>query len=257
MATYEPFKTMLFTLGPERSDIMIAQTCYTVHHTRGAMYDNDIFTMLAALVANGAFANFFPQAPLAVLPAPEAVVQPLPLPLTCDESQDDAMPQSQTVVSLPPAPKYEMRQINRGTGPDTFFNKPLVPYTFMTDNSDLIKTLGDASDEDVLDISNFANQTPGIKPKCDEALISKFFVDATYLLITEYGIDNLADIYRRLGFMSDRVCLGCANISPNTVCLSGSWRCKQCNSHGRVVGFDDGFKAWMTAGSPIRHGIVL
>jgi hypothetical protein len=127
----------------------------------------------------------------------------------------------------------------------------------MTDNTDLIKTLGDAPDGAVLDIANFANQTPGIKPKCDEALSCKFFVDATYILITEYGVDNLADIYRRLGFMSDRVCLGCANTSPNTVCIAGSWRCFQCKSHGRAVGFDEGFKEWMTAGSPIRHGIIM
>jgi len=133
-------------------------------------------------------------------------------------------------------------------------NSPIFPRT---DNSDLIKTLGDAPDNAVMTITNFANQTPGIKPKCDEALNCKFFVDATYLLITEYGVDNLADIYRRLGFMSDRVCLGCANTSSNTVCIAGSWRCFQCKSHDRNVGFDTGFKEWMQAGSPIRHGIVV
>jgi hypothetical protein len=118
-------------------------------------------------------------------------------------------------------------------------------------------TLATGSDDDVLDIVNFANQTPGTKPKCDEALSCKFFVDAAYLLITEYGVDNLAEIYRRLGFASDRVCLGCANTNPNTVCIAGSWRCFQCKSHRRDVDFDEGFKEWMVAGSPIRHGIVM
>ena len=127
MTTCDPYKTMIADMGPERAETMMAHTCYTVHYTRGAIHDGDIFNMLAALCANGAFASFFPQpsAPQLALPQQPMARGAAPAPAsTCDE---DTTPRS----PLPPAPKYEARHINRGKGVDTFFNKPLASYSFM------------------------------------------------------------------------------------------------------------------------------
>jgi hypothetical protein len=119
MTTLEPYKTIVTMLGPERADIMLTHTCYTIHYSRGSMHDHDIFAMLAALYTNGAFAGFFSQS----RPAPA---------LTCDESLDNTdTPRMTTMTKLPPAPKYEPRRINRGSGPDTFFNRPLASYSIM------------------------------------------------------------------------------------------------------------------------------
>lgn len=152
-------------------------------------------------------------------------------------------------------PKYQMRRLGRGEYEDTYFEDPLYPH--MTSNQNLISIVSYGAPEAVLQLSNLSNQTPRTKPKCDQALENKLFVDATFALSNMYGLVNLADVYRRLAFLSDRVCLGCPKLSHKTACLCGRFRCHHCVHNGRDIDFSSGFHQWLMAGCPSRHTVVI
>jgi hypothetical protein len=152
-------------------------------------------------------------------------------------------------------PRYAERRVERGASEDTFFGPPL--YKHMIDNSNVVSIVSNGSDEDVLNIANFAIQTPGIKPKCDQALESKMHVDATILLMTKYGVSDRVSIYKRLAMLSDRVCLGCKTQRLKTVCLAGKFRCHHCVNNERGVSFENGFHQWLLNGCMSRHTSVI
>lgn len=152
-------------------------------------------------------------------------------------------------------PRYQERKVERGATEDTFFGNPL--YKNMCDNKSVINIVSNGKDEDILALSNFAIQTPGVKPKCDQALESKLHVDATFALITKYNVTDQVCIYKRLAMLSDRVCLGCKTQRLKMVCLAGKFRCHHCTNNGRDVPFDYGFHQWLVNGCLSRHTSVV
>jgi hypothetical protein len=152
-------------------------------------------------------------------------------------------------------PRYQERKVERGATEDTFFGNPL--YKNMCDNKSVINIVSNGKDEDILALSNFAIQTPGVKPKCDQALESKLHVDATFALITKYNVTDQVCIYKRLAMLSDRVCLGCKTQRLKMVCLAGKFRCHHCTNNGRDVPFDYGFHQWLVNGCLSRHTSVI
>lgn len=157
------------------------------------------------------------------------------------------------IVGLGPYPKYQAHCLNRGASEDTYFEQPI--YQSMVNNHQVLAVISYGSDEEVLMLPNLSNQTPRTKPKCDQSLENKLFIDATCYLIFNCSVRTISEIYRRLGTLSDRVCLGCKVVSLKTVCLCGKFRCHHCVYKGHDVDFATGFSQWLQAGCPSRHTI--
>ncbi len=157
--------------------------------------------------------------------------------------------------SIGACPQYVPHSLNRGAKEDTYYVNPL--YRSMVNNLQVLHITSYGTDQDVLSLPNLSNQTPGTKPKCDQALENKLFIDATCYLILNCGITNVASVYRRLAVLSDRLCLGCSKPSYKTVCLCGKFRCHHCVHKGRDVDFQGGFTQWLQAGCPSRHATVI
>jgi hypothetical protein len=154
------------------------------------------------------------------------------------------------VDALGVLPMYKLRKVDRGKAEDTFFMQPIQDT--IHNNAHVINTITQGSDDEVLALTNFSVSTPGVKIKCDHALECKMHVDATAFLIIKYGL-SLPNIYRRLAMMPDRICLGCKTPSLKMSPMAGKWRCNHCHSHGRSIGFEEGFMQWLNNGSPTRH----
>jgi hypothetical protein len=151
-------------------------------------------------------------------------------------------------------PKYVATTVFRGDTIDTFFNKPL--YKHMVSNEVVMSTINYGSNEEVIGLPNFLCQTPGTKAKCDQALECKFFTDVTLYLLYKYNLKQIADVYKRIALLSDRICLGCKSTSPKVVCFCGKWRCHNCVKKGMDISFGDGLEEWLKNGSPTRHAQV-
>ena len=106
----------------------------------------------------------------------------------------------------------------------------------------------------MLALPNFANQLPAQEQRCSAAMEGKLHVDAAWELGTTYGVSSKATMYRHLALLSDRMCVYCERSSPKLSCRAGSFKCTNCYQSGGDVPFAEGFKAWLEAGSPIRHG---
>jgi hypothetical protein len=148
-------------------------------------------------------------------------------------------------------PKYIMTNVFRGDSIDTFYENPLNKN--MVSNERIINLINDGTDDEIISLPNFICGIPGTKVKCDQAMECKFFTDVTLYLTIKYNIKSVADIYRRIALLSDRVCLGCKSTSTKVVCLSGKWRCHNCIKRGRDTDFITGIEEWLKNGSPSRH----
>lgn len=156
-----------------------------------------------------------------------------------------------------PTPKYAPKLMARGSGVDKFFDSPANKR--MADNASVVSTLANGSDAEVLSLPNLCCPAPTSSHKCEVATESLMFSQATFTLLAEYGVQSMPDVYRHLGMMSDRRCVSCptSKIDLNIGCVMGSFRCVNCiRAHG-PISFNDGFKAWMAAGSPARHGVRM
>ena len=156
-------------------------------------------------------------------------------------------------LGLGPPPAYYKLTIKRGLTDDTFFNEPLNIDMFS--NERIFSVLRDGSDEDVIALPGLVNPVPGSMPRTAQMLEAKFAIDATFRLVAVYGARNLADVYRRLGLLADRLCLGCKVPARKNACVAGKWRCCNCESYGRGVDFHTGMDSWFSNGAPARHAV--
>ena len=156
-------------------------------------------------------------------------------------------------LGLGPPPAYYKLTIKRGLTDDTFFNEPL--NIDMLSNERIFSVLREGTDEDVIDLPGLVNPVPGSMPRTAQMLEAKFAIDATFRLVAVYGVRNLADVYRRLGLLADRLCLGCKVPARKNACVAGKWRCCNCESYGRGVDFHTGMDSWFSNGAPARHAV--
>jgi hypothetical protein len=168
------------------------------------------------------------------------------------------LPKQEFQETLPetlPIPRYTAVSVVRGSTEDTYFGEPL--YKSMLPNKTVIDTITFGSREQILHLPNFSNPCPGTKAKSDLSLECKFHVDVTAHLMIVNEIIDPVEIYQRMALLSDRMCLGCKNISAKVSCMCGKWRCNHCIHHGRDVSFADGIGQWMASGCPSRHTIQI
>lgn len=156
-------------------------------------------------------------------------------------------------IGLGPPPAYYKLTIKRGLTDDTFFNAPL--NIDMLSNERIFSVLREGTDADVIALPGLVNPVPGSMPRTAQMLEAKFAIDATFRLVTVYGARNLADVYRRLGLLADRLCLGCKVPSRKNACVAGKWRCCNCESYGRGADFETGMDMWIKRGAPARHSV--
>ena len=180
-----------------------------------------------------------------------------------EETQEEQVLQEQSQHSSPEVhmnlridnigvqPKYIMTNVFRGDSIDTFYEKPLNKN--MVSNDHVINMINEGTDVEIINLPNFICATPGTKAKCDTSMECKFFTDVTLCLTIKYNMTNVADVYKRVAMLSDRVCLGCKNTSVKVVCLSGNWRCHNCIKRGRNIDFITGLEEWTKNGCPSRH----
>ena len=180
-----------------------------------------------------------------------------------EETQEDQVLQEQSQHSSPEVhmnlridnigmqPKYIMTNVFRGDSIDTFYEKPLNKN--MVSNDHVINMINEGTDVEIISLPNFICATPGTKAKCDTSMECKFFTDVTLCLTIKYNLTNVADVYKRVAMLSDRVCLGCKSTSAKVVCLSGKWRCHNCIKRGRNTDFMTGLEEWLKNGCPSRH----
>jgi hypothetical protein len=168
-----------------------------------------------------------------------------------EEQVQEEHSQHQRIDNIGVQPKYIMTNVFRGDSIDTFYEKPLNKK--MVSNEQVINVINDGTEDEILSLSNFVTGTPGTKAKCDTAMECKFFTDVTLCLVLKYNVTSVADVYRRVAMLSDRVCLGCKSTSVKVVCLSGKWRCHNCIKRGRDTDFIEGLEEWLVNGSPSRH----
>ena len=163
------------------------------------------------------------------------------------------MDASSTEIVMGPPPAYYKLSIKRGLADDTFFNEPLNIDMFS--NERIFDILRDGSDHDVIALPGLVNPVPGSMPRTAQMLEAKFAIDATFRLVHVYRVSNLALVYRWLGALADRLCLGCKVPARKNACVAGKWRCSNCESYGRSVPFSLGMDRWISSGAPLRHAV--
>jgi len=200
----------------------------------------------------------FDQTAFGITPSPDAMEAVQTVPATPPSSPASPVsPVSPVSPMTPPTPpKYIPKLMTRGARVDKFFEKPL--NVSMTDNAHVVKTLATGSDSDVLALPNLCCAAPTSMLKCEVAAEAHMFTQATFTLIAEYGVQSLADVYRHLGMMSDRRCISCPvnKADLNIGCMMGTFRCVNCTRKHGSISFQEGFKAWIAAGSTSRHGMA-
>lgn len=153
-------------------------------------------------------------------------------------------------------PKYQVQTVQRGQTEDKFFCKPI--NVTMVDNATVIKTLNSGTNEEICALPNLSCSCPPVKMKCDISCESILFVQATYTLIMEYGLTSMADIYRFLGMLGDRKCVWCKEKKNHKIaCVSGTFQCINCLNKHKRIDFKDAFKAWLDAGCPAKHAVLM
>ena len=165
----------------------------------------------------------------------------------------DAPSASSTEIVMGPPPAYYKLNIKRGLADDTVFNTPLNIDMFS--NERIFNILRDGSDDDVIALPGLVNPVPGSMPRTAQMLEAKFAIDATFRLIHVYRVSNLALVYRWLGALADRLCLGCKVPARKNACVAGKWRCSNCESYGRSVSFSLGMDRWISRGGAVRHAL--
>jgi hypothetical protein len=163
------------------------------------------------------------------------------------------MDASSTEIVMGPPPAYYKLSIKRGLADDTFFNEPLNIDMFP--NERIFDILRDGSDLDVIALPGLVNPVPGSMPRTAQMLEAKFAIDATFRLVHVYRVSNLALVYRWIGALSDRLCLGCKVPARKNACVAGKWRCSNCESYGRSVSFSEGMDLWISRGAVLRHAL--
>lgn len=168
---------------------------------------------------------------------------------------DDTLQPLTTTCEPLTTPKYIGKPLIRGTSVDKFFNKPVNET--LVDNLTIINTLNNGSEQDMLVLPNLCCSTPTQAPKCEVALESKVFTEATFILMTEFGVQSLADVYRHLAMLSDRRCVFCPLDKPNINigCIMGTFLCINCTKKYGNIPVKDGFKLWLQQGSQARHAV--
>jgi len=157
-------------------------------------------------------------------------------------------------ASLAPVPAYLPRYVSRGEDNDSFFDELHSAYReTLLPNDKVIEVLNQGAEEDILSISNLAIPTPGHRARVDSILECKFFIDATFTFITQHGVTSLAELYRRMGMLPDRMCVSCSRRTVS--CRPGGWRCCYCIIKKADVSFSEGMADWLKAGSPARHAV--
>jgi hypothetical protein len=164
-----------------------------------------------------------------------------------------SMNASSTEIVMGPPPAYYKLSIKRGLADDTFFNEPLNIDMFP--NERIFDILRDGSDLDVIALPGLVNPVPGSMPRTAQMLEAKFAIDATFRLVHVYRVSNLALVYRWIGALSDRLCLGCKVPARKNACVAGKWRCSNCESYGRSVSFSEGMDLWISRGAVLRHAL--
>lgn len=153
-------------------------------------------------------------------------------------------------------PKYQVQAVQRGDSEDKFFCKPI--NTHLMDNASVIDTLNYGTDEQVSALPNLSCSCPAVKMKCDISCESILFVQATYTLMTEYGVTALPELYRFLGMLGDRKCVTCKLKTGNKIsCVSGTFQCINCLNKHKRKDFSNAFKAWLDAGCPAKHAVLV
>lgn len=153
-------------------------------------------------------------------------------------------------------PKYQVQTVQRGEAEDKFFCKPI--NVTMVDNATVIKTLSSGTNEEICALPNLSCSCPPVKMKCDISCESILFIQATYTLMTVYGVTSMADIYRFLGMLGDRKCVWCKEKRNNKIaCVSGTFQCINCLNKHKRIDFKDSFKAWLDAGCPAKHAVLM
>jgi hypothetical protein len=164
-----------------------------------------------------------------------------------------SMNASSTEIVMGPPPAYYKLSIKRGLADDTFFNEPLNIDMFS--NERIFDILRDGSDHDVIALPGLVNPVPGSMPRTAQMLEAKFAIDATFRLVHVYRVSNLALVYRWIGALADRLCLGCKVPARKNACVAGKWRCSNCESYGRSVPFSLGMDRWISRGGAVRHAV--
>jgi hypothetical protein len=187
---------------------------------------------------------------------------PMPMPFPIDHNifaditditdiKDKFIPMQPTALQLP---KYTGKVLSRGIGFDKFFEKPANDS--MVDNATVMNTINFGDDQAVCSLPNLCCSGPTSPLKCEVAMESLMFVQATHILVTEYGVSSMADVYRHLSMLNDRKCVTCLPGKANGKigCVSGSFQCVNCSNKGKMP-FAVGFKAWLAEGSRARHAM--
>lgn len=214
---------------------------------QGCIVEMNATTALEALINSGEIWTMIR------LPTHTAAVQDTPPSGGVDTNATVAGGVKKNASIIPP--KYREKKVMRGTVEDTYFAPGC--YESMTDNTDIIKAVSGTDDEVLLQIVNFSNQGPTTKVKSDLALESKLFVDATWTLCNDYGVESKADVYRYLAMLPDRMCVYCKKPSSKVSCNSGYFKCQNCMNSSGSVSFVDGFSKWLSAGFPVRHAEIF
>jgi len=153
-------------------------------------------------------------------------------------------------------PVYLAQEQMRGNAPDKFFAPPLS--NSMVDNLSLMNTLTSGTDEEVEGLPNLCCSCPPVKLKCDTAQETLLCVRATHQLMEEYGVSSLADVLRQVGMLGDRQCVYCrakaTGASRGIACVAGTYQCVNCVIRLGRLNVTEGFRAWVSAGHPVRHG---
>lgn len=175
------------------------------------------------------------------------------IPVTCDIDLDELFNEGEETTTYTP-PKYQVQSQQRGEKEDKFFCQPF--NSNMIDNASLIYTLTNGSDEDICALPNLSCSCPPVKLKCDVSSESLLYIQATHALITDFGVNSLADIYRFLGMFGDRKCIWCKEkMNKKISCVSGTFQCINCLNKYKRIEFKTAFKTWLDAGCPAKHAV--
>lgn len=121
-------------------------------------------------------------------------------------------------------------------------------------NADIMNTLRDGSPADIESLPHMCVANPMAFKAHDHAVEQRFAVEAAFYMVNYLGVSTLAGLYKRIGALADRMCVGCPVPGRRLGCVPGSWRCAKCASAGRGgVSFLVGMRAWVDSGSPVRH----
>lgn len=124
-------------------------------------------------------------------------------------------------------------------------------------NADIMDTLRDGSPADIESLPHMCIANPMAFKAHEHAVEQRFAVEAAFYMVNYLGVSTLAGLYKRIGALADRMCVGCPVPRRRFGCVPGSWRCVKCTATGSGgVSFLVGMREWVENGSPVRHAAM-